>query len=126
MRRTRWGPGPARHLPRLQLRTAGLAAALRDLAARKARLGNGRGTVAQAALVVAAFRQGALLVRSHDQCLVRSLALARRLAAHGEAADLVIAVRTRPFSAHAWVQQGDLLLNERCDGVRGYSPILVV
>jgi hypothetical protein len=75
---------------------------------------------------VAAFDRCSLLIRSHDQCLVRSLALAHRLAARGRTADLVIAVRVRPFSAHAWVQIGNLLLNENCDGVRGYTPILVL
>ena len=111
---------------RLQLRMAGLAAALRNFAARKASLAGGKGTAAVIPKAVAAFRQSALFTRSHDQCLVRSLALARHLASRGERVDLVLGVSVRPFSAHAWVQKGDLLLNETCDGVRGYTPIVVL
>jgi hypothetical protein len=111
---------------RLTLRVGGLARALRAVTARKARLAARPAHPATLESQAAAFHRCALLVRSHDQCLARSLALVRALAAHGEAADLVIGVRVRPFSAHAWVQKDDLLLNESCDAVRGYTPILVL
>jgi hypothetical protein len=111
---------------RLQLRVAGLASALGSLAARKPGLAEGAQSARAASAAAATFRQSALLVRTHDQCLVRSLALAQHLASRGEAASLVIGVQVRPFSAHAWVQQRDLLLNETCDGVRCYTPILVL
>jgi hypothetical protein len=39
---------------------------------------------------------------------------------------LVIAVSLRPFLAHSWVQQGDVLLNERVDVARTFTPILVI
>lgn len=111
---------------RMQLRLAGLAAALRSLAASKARLREGAGLPHAIPRAAAMFGHCALLVRSHDQCLARSLALTRHLASHGEPVDFVIGVRVRPFSAHAWVQKDGLLLNESCDGVRGYTPILVL
>jgi hypothetical protein len=111
---------------RLQLAVTGLAVTLRGFAARKAVIAPGQATADAIPTAIAAFRQSALYTRSHDQCLVRSLALARHLARRGEAVDLVIGVDVRPFSAHAWVQKGDVLLNETCDGVRGYTPILVL
>jgi hypothetical protein len=76
--------------------------------------------------VAAAFEQTARIVRSHDQCLSRSVAMARRLAALGLPADLVIGVRLRPFAAHSWVQAGAWLVNDRIDTVRTYTPILSV
>jgi hypothetical protein len=76
--------------------------------------------------VAVAFERTARIVRSHDQCLSRSLALARRLAALGLPADLVIGVRLRPFAAHCWVHAGEWLVNDRIDTVRTYTPILSV
>jgi len=110
---------------RFHLRLAGFATVLNSVTRRK--LGPRREASDPAVIeaAAAAFHQCALLVRSHDQCLARSVALANWLAARGEEADLVIGVRVRPFAAHAWVQKDDLLLNESCDGVRGYTPILV-
>lgn len=73
-----------------------------------------------------AFSFTARLMRSHDQCLPRSLAVTTRLAALDIAVDLVIGVRLRPFAAHSWAQTDALLLNDRFDTVRSYQPILVV
>lgn len=75
---------------------------------------------------VTAFEATSRLLRSHDACLSRSVALAGYLAARGLPADLVIGVRMRPFCAHAWVQSGRWLLNDRIDAVRSYTPILAV
>jgi hypothetical protein len=111
---------------RFALRAGGLAAALRGTALQKVRIPAGASDPTKIEAEASAFDRCTLLIRSHDQCLVRSLALVRRLAARGERTDLVIGVRVRPFSAHAWVQKGDLLLNERCDAVRGYTPILIL
>ncbi|PTS89234.1 lasso peptide biosynthesis B2 protein [Sphingomonas sp. HMWF008] len=76
--------------------------------------------------VAAAFDQSARLMRSHDQCLARSIAIMHRLASLGVAAELVIGVRVRPFAAHCWVQQGPRLISDRVDQVRSYTPILVL
>lgn len=65
------------------------------------------------------------LFNIHDQCLVTSLALLDYLSTHGFHADLVLGVRATPFSAHAWVQAGGRILNDRIDTVRLYRPILV-
>lgn len=73
-----------------------------------------------------AFEGTSRMLRSHDKCLSRSIALARYLAAHGLPADLVIGVKLRPFAAHAWVQSGHWLVNDRVDVVRAFTPIMAV
>ncbi len=64
------------------------------------------------------------LIRSHDQCLPRAIALAQDLAAQNIAAELLFGVRLRPFAAHCWVQQDVTLLTDRLDPVSSYTPIL--
>ncbi|GGC05050.1 hypothetical protein GCM10011494_24510 [Novosphingobium endophyticum] len=111
----------------LLLRRRGLRRSLERLAAARPSCAPARLDMPQALQrPAAAFEMSARLVRSHDQCLPRSIALARHCAARGLAADLVIGVRLRPFAAHAWVQAGPWLLNDRLDTVRTYTPILAV
>lgn len=66
------------------------------------------------------------LVSAHDRCLVRGLALGRRLFARGQAAEIVFGVKLQPFRAHCWVQQSDALINERMDVAGLFTPILVI
>ena len=61
-----------------------------------------------------------------DQCLLRSIALVDHLARHGHFPQLVIGVRTGAFSAHCWVQQGPILLNDEVDRVQLFTPIMVL
>jgi len=61
-----------------------------------------------------------------DRCLPLSLALARRCAPHDPDVRLVFGVKLRPFRAHAWVQHGDTVLNDRVDNVRVFTPVLVI
>ncbi len=111
---------------RLQLRWQGLGAVL-DRVARARRVDQTEAPSADSlARIAAAFEKSSALTRSHDQCLVRSAAAAIRLAAAGIATDLLIGVRVRPFAAHSWLQAGELLVNDRLDNVRGYTPILVL
>ena len=63
---------------------------------------------------------------THDRCLNDSLTLVHFLATQGLFPQWVIGVRTHPFGAHAWVQQGGLVLNDLHERVRRYRPILVV
>jgi hypothetical protein len=62
---------------------------------------------------------------AHDRCLVDSLILAEFLHRYGYPARLVIAVHPRPFSAHAWVQVGDCVIDDTVETVRRFAPILV-
>jgi hypothetical protein len=78
------------------------------------------------AAVAAAFQQTARLARSHDRCLPRSVAVARRLVELGSGVHLVIGVQLRPFAAHCWAQTGECIVNDRFDQVRAYQPILVI
>lgn len=111
---------------RAQLRVAGLEPALRSVAAAKRVPRAAPGSASLIDRAAASYRASALFVRSHDQCLARSIALAHHVIRRGAAVSLVIGVHARPFSAHAWVQCGALLLNETGDGVRAYTPILVL
>lgn len=76
-----------------------------------------------AARVVRAYERATLFRASANRCLSRSLAMARRLAGLRCDALLVIGVRAQPFAAHAWVQSGDIVLNETPDEVARYTPI---
>ncbi|MDB5367860.1 MAG: lasso peptide biosynthesis protein [Rhodospirillales bacterium] len=59
-------------------------------------------------------------------CLRDSFMLMNFLLAHGIAADWVFGVRADPFSAHCWVQVGDLAINDDVERTARFTPILVV
>ena len=65
-------------------------------------------------------------IKTQDKCLRWSVAMARHLHAAGAYAELVFGVRMQPFGAHAWVQSGDLVVNDSADHVLQYTPILVI
>lgn len=58
------------------------------------------------------------------ECLQRSFQLRCLLAARGVASDWIFGVRTWPFSAHCWLQVGDLVVGDRLERVRRYTPIM--
>ena len=76
--------------------------------------------------VAAAYNAARRLVPTRPLCLPDSLALLACLARRGLAADLVFGVKLHPFSAHCWVQAGDIVLNDALDHVTIHTPILVV
>jgi hypothetical protein len=63
---------------------------------------------------------------ARGHCLFHSLALLNFLSRHGIYPDWVIGVRTAPWGAHSWVQQGSWVLDATPEEVRFYTPILVV
>jgi hypothetical protein len=67
-----------------------------------------------------------LVYTQKAKCLFDSLTLVNFLAAYRIFPDLVFAVRTHPFEAHAWVQHGRCALNYPAEYVRSFSPIMVV
>jgi hypothetical protein len=77
-------------------------------------------------------RQTALFARwlpwvpNQGACLYRASFLRRFLAESGLTADWVFGVTTWPFSAHCWLQAGDLLLDDDLDRVATYTPLMVV
>jgi hypothetical protein len=114
------------------LRWRGFHAVISRLRARKTRkFGSSRPAQSarshgDALRVAAAFEACDNLIGSKDRCLPRSLAACHRMLDLGLAAHLVVGVRLNPFHAHAWVQWGDCLVNERVDATRPFTPILVV
>lgn len=59
------------------------------------------------------------------RCLLDSLAMSRFLSRRRLYANIVIGVTGDPFAAHAWVQAGDLVLNDTVGNANAYTPILV-
>jgi len=77
-------------------------------------------------LVEAFVRYRVFLFTSKNECLFDSLALIEFLARYGIYPNWVFGVQTRPFAAHCWVQQGDIVFNDTAEHVSGYTPIMVV
>lgn len=65
-------------------------------------------------------------IPGQGQCLYRAYLLRVYLASKGHGATWVFGVRTWPFSAHCWLQIGDILLDDDLDRVALYTPILAV
>ncbi|MGN7726460.1 lasso peptide biosynthesis B2 protein [Luteimonas sp. 22616] len=59
-------------------------------------------------------------------CLLDSIALSRFLARRHFRSDIVLGVTHEPFSAHCWVQAGDIALNEAVGNAMAYTVIKVV
>lgn len=77
--------------------------------------------------VVAAFTAARpLLLTAHDACLLESLALWNLLAWRGLHPQWVFGVRTEPFAAHCWIQQGGTIFNDTLEHVSAYTPIMAV
>ncbi|MGK2910421.1 MULTISPECIES: lasso peptide biosynthesis B2 protein [unclassified Sphingobium] len=114
-------------LTSLKLRLFPLSSILERIGISRGAQGSGEemGEV-QIARWVSAFDQTALILGRTDRCLVRSLAMFSILRGHGVSAALVIGVRSDPFSAHAWVQHDDIVLNDSVDQINNYAPILVL
>jgi hypothetical protein len=77
-------------------------------------------------LVGAFTRLRPLFYTLRSACLLDSLTMVHFLGAEGIHPEWVFGVKTEPFDAHCWVQQGEAVLNDAPDRVRQYSPILVV
>ncbi len=59
-------------------------------------------------------------------CLFDSLALLNFLAKFDLFPTWAFGVQSEPFSAHCWIQQNEVLLNDTVDRVSLYTPILAV
>ncbi|MDC7675522.1 lasso peptide biosynthesis B2 protein [Asticcacaulis machinosus] len=76
--------------------------------------------------LVRAYNLTRRLRATQDRCLWWSFALADLLLTHRLDCHLILAVQTKPFAAHAWVQHRHLVLNDSLDNVKPYTPILVI
>lgn len=74
--------------------------------------------------VAAAFNRSKRYVSANETCLPRSLAMTHILFGLGIDAKMLFGV-TLPFSAHCWVQVGDMVLTDPIHRVLGFTPILV-
>lgn len=72
------------------------------------------------------FNRARLSVPLGTCCLLDSLSLLRYLATRHLFARLVIGVTGEPFSAHCWVQAGDLVLNDTVGNAGAHIPIRVI
>ncbi|HQR90083.1 MAG: hypothetical protein B7Z44_16635 [Caulobacter sp. 12-67-6] len=59
-------------------------------------------------------------------CLFRSHMLRAYLTTLGHGVSWVFGVRTWPFSAHCWLQAGDVALDDEAERLTAYAPILVL
>jgi hypothetical protein len=59
-------------------------------------------------------------------CLLDSLSLLRFLSRRGLSAHIVFGVTPEPFSAHCWVQAGDMVLNETLSDAHAHTPIRMI
>lgn len=111
----------------LSLRFRSLHAIADVIASRRARTVLERAEVDAYLRPVASFEWlRPLIYTAREKCLFDSLTLLQYLAGEGLDATLVLGVKTRPFAAHAWMQLGDVVLNDREEHVRRFTPILVV
>ena len=80
----------------------------------------------KASYLVAVFSRLRPLFPANYFCLFDSLALVEFLARHNTFPTWVFAVRTDPWGAHCWVQEGDTLFNDGTDDVAEYLPIMTI
>jgi hypothetical protein len=124
-----WSFFIASALAKIALRTWAFERVIRRVRQRKVTLARNATPldVERARMLVEAFvRYRIFLFSSKNECLYDSLALIEFLARNGIYADWVFGVQTRPFAAHCWVQQGDIVFNDTVEHVSGYTPIMVV
>jgi hypothetical protein len=74
--------------------------------------------------LAAAFRKTDMLFPPFEQCLPRSLAFFLLCNAFGLRPSLVIGVRSRPFAAHAWVEDDRSVIMDDLDAAANFTPIL--
>ena len=76
--------------------------------------------------LVAAFEAFRPLYHRPYLCLFDSLALLEFLSYYGIYPAWIFGVKTEPFIAHCWLQEGDTVLNDSVAEVAGYTPVMAV
>ena len=77
-------------------------------------------------LVTLYFRMQPLAFSPIDACLRNSLTLAEFLARYQLYPTWVFGVRMSPFAAHAWLQEGSVVINDSVAHVRAFTPIMAI
>lgn len=116
---------------RLELKFSSLKRILDDIATRASdeasqTRSDPASSEAQIAAAAAVFRRARLFVPVETRCLLDSIAMARFLRRRDLHARIVFGVAFDPFTAHCWVQTGDLVLNDTAGNVASHTPIRVV
>lgn len=111
----------------LRLRRGRLSAMIARLIALKAQISSSRSDWSELVRLVHIFRRVSLLFYTpKDACLLDSAALTEFLLRYGFNPVLVVGVRTKPFSAHAWVQADDCILNDSLEHAQTLTPIAII
>lgn len=112
----------------LQLKTRRLKTILDDATARRRRKCALDGDATEQRLVNEAhiFLKARKFVPIETRCLVDSLSMVTFLARRNLHASIVFGVTSYPFTAHCWVQAGELILNDAIGNTRAYTPIRVI
>lgn len=76
--------------------------------------------------VIAFHKLRPLILSAHDACLLDSLFLVEFLSQYDIYPDWIIAVGTRPFMAHSWVQHEGTILNDSLERVNGLHPLISI
>ena len=77
-------------------------------------------------LLTAFAKARAWLYTARDRCLIDSLVLTYVLRKYNVAAHFCIGVDLQPFSAHAWVQLGSLVIDDSVEHVLKFTPLVCV
>jgi Transglutaminase-like superfamily len=81
----------------------------------------------QVARLVRLFRRlRSFFYTAHNNCLLDSLVLRDFLYRNGITSTWVMAVESRPFAAHSWIQYRGIVLNDSLEHVQRYTPIFSV
>ncbi|THF64869.1 lasso peptide biosynthesis B2 protein [Pseudothauera nasutitermitis] len=73
-----------------------------------------------------AFLRARKLIPIDTRCLLDSLSMMIFLARRHLHSNIVFGVTNDPFTAHCWVQTGDLILNDAVGNTRAYATIRVI
>lgn len=72
------------------------------------------------------FKRARLYAPIETTCLLDSLAMVRYLARRSLHANVVFGVALDPFSAHCWVQAGNLVLSDTVGNANAHTPIRMI
>jgi hypothetical protein len=112
----------------IQLKTIGIKRTVERELRPESKLGRAEIERGQPQLLDAAhnFLKARKLIPLGTRCLLDSLAMAKFLKRRRLCVNVIVGVTGDPFSAHCWVQAGDLVLNDALGNVMIYSPIRVL
>lgn len=112
-------------IARVALRTRPLKMTLDRLAAHRERAASSAPASSLEALA-RQFGQLRRLLPLRPLCLPDSIAFLRFAVRRGHAPQLVFGVEAFPFTAHCWVQDGNVVLTDALDHASRFKPILVI